>query len=174
MNELITSVVKELSDRAKDRKLSLSWKPSKNPENVYMDDEKVRHVIFNYIDNAIKYTPKGKIVVSLEKEKNGLRVKVKDTGIGFEKTDEVNFFQKFYRGKNVEGKNVNGTGLGIYVCRKFIEAHNGYVWATSDGDSKGSEFGFFLPFPKDTSPKTIQQGDSPDLKKDTSSIAAVV
>ena len=73
-------------------------------------------------------------------------MRVKDSGLGFSKVDEANFFQKFYRGENVRGTNVNGTGLGLYVCRKFIETHGGRVWAHSDGLGKGSEFGFWVPF----------------------------
>jgi len=146
MNKLVTSVVDELKGRAKDRKLKLVWKKLNTPAIIYMDDEKIRHVIFNFIDNAIKYTQKGSITVALMKNTDGsMAVTVTDTGIGFGKEDEANFFQKFYRGKNVDGTNVNGTGLGIYVCRKFIEAHEGRVWAKSAGKGKGSEFGFSIP-----------------------------
>ena len=180
MNELVSSVVKELTDRAKDKKLKLVWKAGKTKEDVYMDDEKVRHVVFNYVDNAIKYTPKGKVTVTLEHGNNGVILKVTDTGIGFEKIDEVNFFQKFYRGKNVEGTNVNGTGLGIYVCRKFMEAQDGRVWATSPGAGKGSEFGFWLPQKTGEKPKVVQQDELAGVpheiieKKDTSTLASVV
>lgn len=143
--DLVGGVVKELRDRATSKKLIIVWKQSKEKKIISMDDEKIRHVVFNFIDNAIKYSDKGKIHVSWLTEKNGVSVRVKDEGFGFEKEDEVNFFQKFYRGKNVDGTNVSGTGLGLYVCRKFIEAHGGYVWAHSPGLGKGSEFGFWIP-----------------------------
>lgn len=145
INALITSVVQELTDRAADKKIKIIWKPVKLIKHIYVDEEKIRHVVFNYIDNAIKYSEKGTIHVSLEKEKKGYTIRIKDKGIGFEKEDYANLFQKFYRGKNVEGTNVNGTGLGIYVCRKFIEKHNGVVWGHSAGLGKGSEFGFWVP-----------------------------
>ncbi|HYE59746.1 MAG TPA: ATP-binding protein [Candidatus Kapabacteria bacterium] len=143
-HEIIDSVVKEIEDRAKDKNLQLVWQ-SIDVGQVSMDDEKIRHVVFNFIDNAIKYSEKGSIIVLLEKENDGISIRVKDEGLGFNKTDEVNFYQKFYRGENVKGTNVNGTGLGLYVCRKFIEAHRGYVWAKSAGLGKGSEFGFWIP-----------------------------
>jgi len=149
INELITGVVKELSERAVKNGLRIVWKPNTDIGNAYMDEEKVRHVIFNFVDNAIKYTPKGTVEILVEHEDNGVTVRVKDQGIGFGKEDEANFFQKFYRGENVKGSNVNGTGLGIYVCRKFIEAHEGHVWAHSAGIGKGSEFGFWIPSRKD-------------------------
>ena len=143
--DLISGVVKELKDRANDKGLDIVWKSSKEKKIINMDDEKIRHVIFNFIDNAIKYSDKGKIHVSWLSEKNGVSVRVKDNGFGFGEEDEVNFYQKFYRGKNVEGTNVGGTGLGLFVCRKFIEAHGGHVWAHSAGLGKGSEFGFWIP-----------------------------
>ncbi|MCB9798413.1 HAMP domain-containing histidine kinase [Candidatus Nomurabacteria bacterium] len=146
MNEVITSCYKELIDRASQKGLKIDWKPSKTASvKVMMDSEKIRHVVFNFIDNAIKYSDKGVIKIILEKKSGKVVVRVKDEGFGFNKEDKGNFFQKFYRGKNVEGTNVNGTGLGIYVCRKFIEAHGGQVWAKSPGLGKGSEFGFEVP-----------------------------
>ncbi len=170
MEELITSVIDELRDRGEDKGLKIIWKLQKTgKKNVYMDDEKVRHVIFNFVDNAIKYTPKGKVTVTYNVEKNGMAVRVNDTGLGFGREDEANFFQKFYRGKNVEGSNVNGTGLGIYVCRKFIEAHGGRVWAKSEGAGKGGEFGFWIPLRKGEKPKVVQEKH---LSKSNTSISA--
>lgn len=145
MVDLIQSVVKELSDRAETQGLRIAWKPNVSMKDVYMDQEKIRHVVFNFVDNAIKYSKEGTITILFSEEDNGFVVRVRDKGFGFDKEDEVNFFQKFYRGKNVQGTNVNGTGLGIYVCKKFIEHHHGKVWATSPGLGKGSEFGFWLP-----------------------------
>jgi len=151
MNNLISSVTSELDKRAKNTGISLIWKPRKNLNKVHMDEEKIRHVVFNFVDNAIKYSDKskkGSVEVSVEKEKKGLSVRVVDNGLGFTRTDKENFFQKFYRGKNVQDLNINGTGLGLYVCRKFIETHKGNVWAKSAGRNKGSEFGFWVPIGK--------------------------
>lgn len=145
IGEIVSSVVKELKDRATNKGLGISWKVPAKKLIVYMDLEKVRHVVFNFIDNAIKYSLKGEILVVLEMVEGNCVVRVKDTGIGFNKVDQANFFQKFYRGENVKGTNVNGTGLGIYVCKKFIEMHGGEVWATSKGLGKGAEFGFSIP-----------------------------
>ncbi|HLC69561.1 MAG TPA: ATP-binding protein [Patescibacteria group bacterium] len=143
--ETITSVVEEMKMRAEEKGLAIAWSSCRLPK-VTMDAEKVRHVVFNFIDNAIKYAEAGEVVVETEDEGDGITVRVRDSGIGFEKNDQVNFYQKFYRGDNVKGTNVNGTGLGLYVCRKFIEAHGGKVWARSQGLGKGSEFGFWLPY----------------------------
>ncbi len=142
MHELIDSVIKELHDKAETKGLHIIWEKTAKDDMVFMDSEKIRHVVFNYVDNAIKYSPEGDITITFEREGDDAVLRVKDHGFGFNKEDEANFFQKFYRGKNVVGTNVNGTGLGIYVCRKFIEKHTGSVWAHSEGLGKGSEFGF--------------------------------
>lgn len=145
LNLTIDSVVKELFDRADQKGLSISWHPDPDLPKPYFDEEKIRHVVFNFIDNAIKYSDFGTIKVEAYADKNGVGLKVKDNGIGFDKVDEASFFQKFYRGNNVKGINVNGTGLGLFVCSKFIEAHHGKVWAHSEGPGKGGEFGFWIP-----------------------------
>jgi signal transduction histidine kinase len=146
MREVVGSVVEELETRARQQDLILVWHKPPRPVKAVFDEEKIRNVIFNYIDNAIKYSEDAKITVSLKENDSGVVLKVVDEGIGFERTDEVNLFQKFYRGENVRGTNVNGTGLGLYVCSKFVESHHGRVWAKSAGLKKGSEFGFWIPF----------------------------
>ncbi len=145
MADIVRSVEHELKDRAEQKGLKIDSILPKNSPAVTIDEEKIRHVLFNFVDNAIKYSLKGTIMVSVRREDKSLVVEVKDRGFGFDKVDAANFFQKFYRGNNVKGTNVNGTGLGLYVCRKFIEAHQGKIWATSPGLGKGSVFGFSVP-----------------------------
>ncbi len=142
---LIDSVMNDLKLKAKQKKMEVKWECPKKIKKVECDQEKIHHVIFNFIDNALKYSDKGVVKVRFEDEGKGVAVRVSDEGTGFEKEDEVNFFQKFYRGDNVKASAVTGTGLGLFVCRKFVEAHNGRVWAHSDGLGKGSEFGFWIP-----------------------------
>lgn len=145
INELISGVVKELSDKARQARLKIVWEPNRSLKKINMDIEKIRHVVFNFLDNATKYSHEGKIEILAEKNEEGVAVRVRDGGIGFGAEDEANFFTKFYRGKNVSGINVNGTGLGLFVCKKFIEAHGGQVWSKSPGLGEGSEFGFWIP-----------------------------
>lgn len=149
---LIDDSVNDLKLKAKEKKLKLVWACPKKMTDVYCDSEKMHHVIYNFIDNALKYSEKGTVKVFLEEQDQGITMKVTDQGIGFDKADENNFFQKFYRGDNVRTIGISGTGLGLYVCRKFIEAHSGRVWAHSNGLGKGSEFGFWVPI----KPKEVQ------------------
>jgi signal transduction histidine kinase len=145
MGDLINSVGEELKQRALDKQLKLEWQKPDHKVTVMADSEKIRHVVFNFADNAIKYSPQGTINISLNEEKGGIAVRVLDQGFGFGEKDQHNFFQKFYRGDNVKKTEVSGTGLGLYVCRKFIENHKGQIWAKSPGLGQGSEFGFWIP-----------------------------
>ncbi len=145
MCALIDEATNDLKIKAKEKKLKVEWVcPAQMPQ-IYCDQEKMHHVIYNFIDNALKYSEKGIVRVTLEEQGGGVVFRVHDQGIGFEKSDENNFFQKFYRGDNVRTIGIDGTGLGLYVCRKFVEAHSGRVWARSEGLGKGSEFGFWIP-----------------------------
>lgn len=144
-NKIINDVANELKEKADIKGMKIKWKEIKELNGTIMDEEKIHHVVYNYVDNALKYADKGEVEIVLEREEDGTVIRVKDQGVGFGKNDEANFFQKFFRGDNVKGMNVNGTGLGLYVCRKFIEAHNGRIWAHSRGLGKGSEFGFWIP-----------------------------
>lgn len=144
LNSLVSEIVAELSEQAEKKNLKIQWSPN-NTLKADFDSGKIKHAIFNFIDNAIRYSEKGTIKIKTGKEDGGVVLRVEDDGVGFGREDQGKFFQKFYRGHNVKGINVNGTGLGLFVCRKFIEAHGGRIWAKSDGLGKGSEFGFWLP-----------------------------
>jgi signal transduction histidine kinase len=142
---VLGEAIKQLKEKAEEKSCKINYHRGAKLPTVVMDSEKMYHVIYNFIDNAIKYGQGSDIEVMAQAQDDGVAVKVKDSGLGFGKTDEVNFFQKLYRGENVKGVNVTGTGLGLFVCRKFMEAHGGRVWATSPGVGKGSEFGFWIP-----------------------------
>ena len=143
---VINSVVKELKDRAANKGLMLEWQRPTESMRMKMDEEKLRNVIFNFVDNAIKYSQEGAIAIIASVENSGIAVRVKDQGMGFDKEDEAKFFQKFQRGKNAHQVEVNtSTGLGLYIAAKFVEGHGGKVWAKSSGPGTGSEFGFWIP-----------------------------
>jgi len=107
-------------------------------------------VVINITDNAIKYTNQGEVKIKLEVFKNMVRYSVTDTGMGISKEDMPHLFQKFSRGQDVSLIHTEGTGLGLYVGKMMIEAHNGKIWAESAGDGKGSTFIFEIPIAKNT------------------------
>lgn len=103
------------------------------------DKEKLRQIVINLIDNSMKYTEKGQIEVSVSSNDNKIILAIKDTGVGIEKGKEEALFDKFSRGEG--GKlNAAGSGLGLYLVRELAKAHNGRVWAESEGIGKGSTF----------------------------------
>jgi len=146
INQIVAEAVQQLNDKANNKKMEIVWSDNNQPLSAIMDQEKIFHVVYNYIDNAIKYSDRGQVIIKVSEENDGIALRVKDSGIGFGAVDGDSFFQKFYRGTNVSGINVGGTGLGLYVCLKFIEAHRGKVWGDSPGLGKGSEFGFWIPY----------------------------
>jgi signal transduction histidine kinase len=107
---------------------------------VRADRVKMKQVLNNIIDNAGKYTKQGFIHVSLERINDKVLFAVKDTGVGIGPKTMPLLFQRFSRAKNANETNILGTGLGLYVAKKMVEANNGRIWAQSEGDGKGSQF----------------------------------
>jgi signal transduction histidine kinase len=131
---------------ARSRGLSLEMKsPGKPLPKLMLDEGKMREVISNIIDNALKYTEKGTVTVSVEGDERAVRLVVEDTGAGITKEDIPRLFEKFIRSRNTSVIDVSGTGLGLYVSRNFVEAHGGRIWAESEGPGKGSKFVVELP-----------------------------
>jgi signal transduction histidine kinase len=115
---------------------------------VNADIGKTRQVIMNFIDNSIKYTPKGTITVIAHDDpsKKKMWITITDTGIGMSEQTLSEVFDKFIRAKNANQVNVTGTGLGLYVAKKMAAGMGGKVWAESEGEGKGSSF--FIEFPE--------------------------
>ncbi|MFA4941793.1 MAG: ATP-binding protein, partial [Patescibacteria group bacterium] len=145
LEKIVDSVVGELSGYAAKKGLKLEYAKDEKLPSIKIDEEKIRQVVMNLIDNAIKYTKRGKILVSLKKEKNNIQFCVADNGMGISKEDLPNLFKKFSRGANTSTVHTEGTGLGLYVAKEMIDAHNGKIWAESKGKGKGSKFCFEIP-----------------------------
>ena len=146
INDLIDSVVVELINQAKQKGLKLEYKkPKGNIPQIFADSDKLREVILNLVDNAIKYTPKGKVEIFLEFDKENMTFITKDTGIGIDPKEAKSLFRKFVRGSGVAQIHTGGSGLGLFIAQKIIKEHNGKVWAESEGKGKGSIFKFVVP-----------------------------
>ncbi len=149
--QLIQEVVQELQPRAHDAglKLVLEHECTEGESPIiYGDYGKVKYIFSNLIENAIKYTPKGTVTVSGEVDTNRKvsRITITDTGIGIDKDELDDLFSKFKRARNAHNINIQGTGLGLYVARKMVRAHDGHIWVESDGEGKGSRFIVELPY----------------------------
>lgn len=111
---------------------------------VNVDPDRLREVITNLFDNAVKYTPSGKISVGLTGNNEVVQLFVKDTGPGIPPEDVPHLFQKFYRVDNSATRTIGGTGLGLFICKKIIEIYKGRIWVESTVN-KGSTFYINLP-----------------------------
>lgn len=140
----IEKVVESMSHMAKSKGLEFKYVVVSNKRGfaVYGDEGKLRQVVSNLIDNAIKYTSKGYVEIRLSREQTRpvIHLDVRDSGIGITKEDQWQLFAKFQRAQNANTVDVHGTGLGLYVAKEMIQAHNGIIWVESEGKGKGTTF----------------------------------
>lgn len=120
---------------------------------VHADPDRLREVITNLFDNAVKYTEAGKISIGLTGDPTVVQFRIQDTGAGIPKDDLPHLFQKFYRVDNSATRTIGGTGLGLFISRKIVELYNGKIWAESEA-GKGSTF--FINLPRISSDKAMQ------------------
>ncbi len=143
LKELVENIVDELRPTVAAAKLSIKFECNQSDNYmIHADMGKLKQVFLNLIDNSIKYTPKGGMEVSLNKDNQNKKItfRIKDTGIGIPGEVLPRLFEKFTRAPDANKVNIMGTGLGLYVAKKMIEAHGGKIWAESDGKDKGSTF----------------------------------
>jgi signal transduction histidine kinase len=113
--------------------------------SVAGDADKLRQILINLIDNAVKYSPDGgRVEVEIETRERGVRVVVRDEGIGIQSGEQQRIFGKFYRVDPQQSSGVGGTGLGLYICRELVRRMQGRIWVVSR-EGKGSTFLVDLP-----------------------------
>lgn len=144
VNKIISDVVDLMRPVAEAKKLELSLVLPEKELFVSADAEKFKQVIQNLIDNSIKYTPSGFIRIALKEQGDAAIFSVADSGLGISASLIPHLFEEFIRDERVK-KEIRGTGLGLYIARKIVEAHGGRIWAESGGEGKGSTFYVILP-----------------------------
>jgi signal transduction histidine kinase len=137
---LVDSVAAEFIDPAKDKGVTLIWRKPTQPIIIKCDERKMRQVVFNLVDNALKYTQKGFVEIKLSKEASAVEFSVKDSGVGMSKEIITHLFEKFSRAKTGSAAKAEGTGLGLYVAKRIVNDHKGELWAESEGPERGSVF----------------------------------
>src|SRR3989344_3609066 len=145
IKEIVQEVIKEIKPNIDKAGLSLDLNIPVEKINVNADRNKIKQVIGNIVDNSIKYTPHGQIHISVFLDGEKVKIAVKDSGTGIDPSEINKLFAKFSRTKEANKTSVTGTGLGLYVAKKIIEAHRGDIKIYSEGVGKGSTFTIELP-----------------------------
>jgi signal transduction histidine kinase len=146
LEDICQKIIDIYSSKAKEKGLYLEYtKPETAMSEIMIDGDRMKEVISNMVDNAIKYTSKGGAKLKVEEKDGNIKVTVSDTGMGVLDDEMPHLFTKFSRGKDTKRLNVNGIGLGLYVGKFIVEAHGGRIWAESEGENKGSRFILELP-----------------------------
>jgi len=152
IEDVVESVIEELKLGAKKKELIMKFKKPKSLPKILLDQDKIRQVILNLVDNAIKYTEQGYVAADISikskkepEEGKTVLVAISDTGDGMTEKETEHLFQSFSRGTAGSKLWTEGAGLGLYVAKKFVEMHGGKIWAESPGKKKGSTFYFELP-----------------------------
>jgi len=156
LNEIIENVINDYKEiiskkRYGSDQIRLVFEPSKENNFLNADKGRLIQVLSNLLDNALKFTKEGNVIITIKKLKNQeLMVSVKDSGTGIDPEILPQLFKKFAT------KSEQGTGLGLFISKNIIEAHGGIMWGENNSESNGSTFYFTLPTEK--SNKTIEDG----------------
>jgi signal transduction histidine kinase len=170
LSKVIQEEISQLTETAKSRGITLTYKKPADFPVVQLDETKTRQVIMNFVDNAIYYTPAGgHIAVELEDHVVSIELKVVDDGIGVPKAEQHHLFTKFYRARNAQRARPDGTGLGLFMAKKVVLAQGGSIIFESK-EGKGSTFGF--TFPKVALERLSAAAPQPQLAPKTSKTAA--
>jgi signal transduction histidine kinase len=144
LKALIEEIVASLKPAADAKGLALNLSLG-DSLTVTGDRAQLSNVYKNVIDNAIKYTPKGSVSVSLEKKDGKAVFKEEDTGVGISAEDMRRLFTEGGHGVQSAKVNTESTGFGLYIAKSIVDAHKGRIWAESEGEGKGSRFIIELP-----------------------------
>jgi len=147
----VTDIFNEMSTLASAKKLALVQDVAADiPKLVKLDKEVFENALFNLVDNAVKYTEEGKVSVGCRLGKGDILVSVSDTGPGLTQEECRDLFRKFHRGKVGRMHQADGTGLGLYIVKKLVEAAGGTIGVQCAGPGLGTTFSFRLPFDRVT------------------------
>ena len=147
---MVSEAITSLAITAKKRRIKIKVSALKSePLLIEADLEKIKLAIQNLIDNAIKYSiPGNEVIVDLDRIKEGknsfIEIKIKDNGIGIGKKEQKRLFSKFFRAENAVRLQTEGSGLGLFIVKNIIKAHQGKIWFES-AENKGSTFYIKLP-----------------------------
>lgn len=143
--QVVSEEVSQLAITAARRNITIQYHHPVQFPMLTLDENKIRQVIMNFIDNAIFYScPASKVEVTLVNTGHDIRFEVRDTGIGVPVSEQHKLFTKFFRAENARKVRPDGTGIGLFMAKKVVSAHGGsMIFSSKEG--QGSTFGFVLP-----------------------------
>ncbi len=156
--KLIRSVAAEIQIEAQKKSIIGELHFGKKPiPKIFIDPKRLQQVMHNLFSNAIKYNkPKGRVIVEVKKFDSIIQISVTDTGIGIPKKEQNKIFSKYFRADNAVRTENDGTGLGLFIVKSYVEAWGGKIWFKSKAN-KGTRFTFTLPLkPKSILTKKIK------------------
>jgi signal transduction histidine kinase len=148
LNELLEEVTGITSTLASERNIALFIADGSDQDvEIYADSTRIRQVMINLVNNAIKFTANGKISMRITRmDSTRILVEVKDTGLGIPPDNLESIFNEFTQVDSSSTRKAGGTGLGLPISRRLIEMHGGRLWAESTGiEGEGSTFYVELP-----------------------------
>jgi PAS domain S-box-containing protein len=164
LQEVIQRVVELMRAQAENKKIDLQFSPSSQLSMIHADRNSMEGIFTNLISNAIKYTPEGgRVVVQLGEEGGFVKASVSDTGIGIKKDDLSRIFDRFYRVKSSETRQIVGTGLGLSIVKSIVDAHLGSISVESE-EGGGTTFTVLLPKESNSDVRTPRRGDNIDSR----------
>ncbi|MBN1870623.1 MAG: diguanylate cyclase [Candidatus Omnitrophica bacterium] len=174
----VTEVAKQVASffetKAADKGLKLRVNLPESGVNAYADNDKIIQVFTNLVGNALKFTDKGYIAISVEEKKDEIECSVEDTGKGVLKEDIPKMFVKFQQINRVHGDGERGTGLGLSIAKSIVELHGGEIWVESEA-GKGTKIIFTLPkYADDVLLKEYINSGIEEAKKNKSKMSLMV
>ncbi|MBU1087730.1 MAG: HAMP domain-containing protein [Candidatus Omnitrophica bacterium] len=143
--EIVEKVIASLKVQLKDKSIIAKINIPVNIPNVLADETRIKQVLLNLVENAIKYNiPDGEIIISAQEIGSFIKVDIMDTGIGIPNKDLPRLFERFYRVDKARSRELGGTGLGLSIVKHIIQSHGGEVFVESV-ERKGSTFSFTIP-----------------------------
>jgi signal transduction histidine kinase len=148
LTELIEEVKKSLYPLATKKGIEISVHDNSKELEIFADKTKIKQIMYNLLNNAIKFTPdNGSISIITKKNDNTIEVSVSDTGIGIPENMHEEIFDPFVQVDASNKRKYGGTGLGLALTKRFVEMHKGKIWVESE-EGKGSTFTFTIPYQK--------------------------
>jgi len=142
--EAMENVLSEFSSQISQKNIGIEKKFSRNLPRVLIDPEHLGIIFQNILSNAVKYTPaKGKIAIEMRRQSSHILVKIADNGWGIPAAQQKKIFTKLFRADNVRKKDMEGTGLGLYIARAIVKKSGGKIWFESK-ENKGTTFYIIL------------------------------